>query len=154
MTGVETYLGMTFLARCVVITAGTFLNGLMHIGRTKLPGGRCAEPPSLQLSESIARHGITLGRMKTGTPVRIDGRSVHFEDMTLQPGDTSSGAFSYLTETSPAPKFRISGCSGMKHPAPPPPNSPAGSPIPTRPYTNGCDRACPTRRSTTDRYSR
>ena len=96
--GVETYLGVTFLARCVIITAGTFLNGLMHIGRTKLAGGRCAEPPSLMLSESIARHGITVGRMKTGTPVRIDGRSIHFEDMTLQPGDEDFHRFSYFTE--------------------------------------------------------
>ena len=98
VTGVQTYLNVTFLARCVVITAGTFLNGLMHIGRTKLAGGRCAEPPSLHLSESIARHGITVGRMKTGTPVRIDGRSVHFEDMTLQPGDTDFHRFSYMAE--------------------------------------------------------
>lgn len=97
VTGVLTYLDVTFLAPCVVITAGTFLNGLMHIGRTKLAGGRCAEPPSLLLSESIARHGITVGRMKTGTPVRIDGRSVHFEDMTLQPGDEDFHRFSYLS---------------------------------------------------------
>ena len=96
VVGVETYLDVTFKARCVVITAGTFLNGLMHIGRTKLPGGRTAEPPSLRLSESIARHGITVGRMKTGTPVRIDGRSVHFEDMTEQPGDTDFHRFSYM----------------------------------------------------------
>ncbi|MBQ8968488.1 MAG: tRNA uridine-5-carboxymethylaminomethyl(34) synthesis enzyme MnmG [Bacteroidaceae bacterium] len=100
-TGVETYLGVTFLARCVIVTAGTFLNGLMHIGRTQLPGGRCAEPPSLHLSESIARHGITVGRMKTGTPVRIDGRSVHFEDMTLQPGDHDFHRFSYLPQDPP-----------------------------------------------------
>ena len=100
VTGVETYLGVTFLARCVVITAGTFLNGLMHIGRTKLAGGRCAEPPSLHLSESIAQHGITVGRMKTGTPVRIDGRSVHFEEMTLQPGDHDFHRFSYLSDNS------------------------------------------------------
>ncbi len=97
VTGVLTYLDVTFLAPCVIITAGTFLNGLMHIGRTKLAGGRCAEPPSLLLSESIARHGITVGRMKTGTPVRIDGRSVHFEDMTLQPGDEDFHRFSYLS---------------------------------------------------------
>ena len=96
--GVETYLGVTFLARCVIITAGTFLNGLMHIGHTKLAGGRCAEPPSLQLSESISRHGITVGRMKTGTPVRIDGRSVHFDEMTLQPGDDDFHRFSYFPE--------------------------------------------------------
>ena len=100
VTGVETMLGVTFQARCVIITAGTFLNGLMHIGRTKLAGGRCAEPPSLLLSESIARHNITVGRMKTGTPVRIDGRSVHFEDMTEQPGDTDFHQFSYLSDCS------------------------------------------------------
>ena len=105
--GVETYLGITFLCRCVIITAGTFLNGLMHIGRTQLAGGRCAEPPSLRLSESIAQHGITVGRMKTGTPVRIDGRSVHFEDMTLQPGDEDFHRFSY----SPLPSSPIMGRS-------------------------------------------
>lgn len=94
--GVKTFLDVTFQARCVIITAGTFLNGLMHIGRTKLPGGRCAEPPSLRLSESIASHGIAVGRMKTGTPVRIDGRSVHFEEMTMQPGDEDFHRFSYF----------------------------------------------------------
>ena len=110
VTGVETYLGVTFTARCVVITAGTFLNGLMHIGRTKLAGGRCAEPPSLCLSESIARHGITVGRMKTGTPVRIDGRSVHFDEMTLQPGDNDFHRFSYI---SPLPTSPRGGESGL-----------------------------------------
>ena len=105
VAGVETYLGVTFQARCVVITAGTFLNGLMHIGRTQLPGGRCAEPPSLHLSESIARHGITIGRMKTGTPVRIDGRSVHFDEMTLQPGDNDFHRFSYLAGSPEIPEF-------------------------------------------------
>ena len=105
VAGVETYLGVTFQARCVVITAGTFLNGLMHIGRTQLPGGRCAEPPSLHLSESIARHGITIGRMKTGTPVRIDGRSVHFDEMTLQPGDNDFHRFSYLAGSPEFPHF-------------------------------------------------
>ena len=104
VTGVETYLGVTFTARCVIITAGTFLNGLMHIGRTKLAGGRCAEPPSLRLSESIAQHGITVGRMKTGTPVRIDGRSVHFDEMTLQPGDTDFHRFSYLNPLPTSPR--------------------------------------------------
>ena len=75
VTGLTTLWGVTFRARCIVLTAGTFLNGLMHVGRTMLPGGRMAEPASYQLTESIARHGITYGRMKTGTPVRIDGRS-------------------------------------------------------------------------------
>ncbi|MBO4906822.1 MAG: tRNA uridine-5-carboxymethylaminomethyl(34) synthesis enzyme MnmG [Bacteroidaceae bacterium] len=96
ITGVETYLGLTFTAPAVVITAGTFLNGLMHIGRTQLPGGRCAEPPSLELSESIAAQGIRKGRMKTGTPVRIDGRSVDFSLMDKQDGETDFHRFSYL----------------------------------------------------------
>ena len=95
-TGVETYLGMTFHAKSIILTAGTFLNGLMHIGRVKLPGGRCAEPPSLELAESIAAHGIRVARMKTGTPVRIDARSVDFFLMTEQPGDTEGRRFSYL----------------------------------------------------------
>ena len=96
VTGVVTYLDVTLRARCVILTAGTFLNGLMHIGRTKLPGGRCAEPPSLCLTESITRHGITAGRMKTGTPVRIDGRSVHFDEMQQQPGESDFHQFSYM----------------------------------------------------------
>ncbi|MCM1108266.1 MAG: tRNA uridine-5-carboxymethylaminomethyl(34) synthesis enzyme MnmG [Clostridium sp.] len=96
--GVRTYLDVELRARCVVITAGTFLNGLMHIGRTRLPGGRMAEPASYHLTESITRHGVTAGRMKTGTPVRIDGRSVHFEDMTVQEGETDFHKFSFLGE--------------------------------------------------------
>ena len=96
--GVETYLGMTFHANSTILTAGTFLNGLMHIGRAQLPGGRCAEPPSLELAESIAVHGIRVARMKTGTPVRIDARSVDFSLMTEQPGDTDGHRFSYFDE--------------------------------------------------------
>ncbi len=96
-TGVETYLGMTFYAKSIILTAGTFLNGLMHIGRVKLPGGRCAEPPSLELAESIAQHGIRVARMKTGTPVRIDARSVDFSLMTEQPGDTEGRRFSFMS---------------------------------------------------------
>ena len=96
--GVQTQLGVTILAPCVIITAGTFLNGLMHIGRTKIPGGRCAELPSLHLSESIAACGITVGRMKTGTPVRIDGRSVDFSLMQRQDGEQDFHKFSYMGE--------------------------------------------------------
>ena len=96
VVGVKTYLDVTLKARCVIITAGTFLNGLMHIGRTKLAGGRTAEPPSLHLTESITQHGIRAGRMKTGTPVRIDGRSVDFSLMTEQPGDALPYKFSHL----------------------------------------------------------
>lgn len=100
-TGVETYLGMTFKAKSVVLTAGTFLNGLMHIGRVKLPGGRCAEPPSLELAESIAAHGVRVARMKTGTPVRIDVRSVDLTQMTEQPGDTEGRRFSFFPSELP-----------------------------------------------------
>ena len=95
--GVETVWGVTFHAKAVIITAGTFLNGLMHVGRKKVPGGRCAEPAVLNFTESITRHGITSERMKTGTPVRIDRRSVHFEDMECQPGETDNHGFSYMT---------------------------------------------------------
>ncbi len=99
VSGVTTYLDMVFRARSVVVTTGTFLNGLMHIGRTKVPGGRCAEAPSLHLAESIAQCGIAKGRMKTGTPVRIDGRSVHFEDMTMQIGENDFHKFSFMGES-------------------------------------------------------
>ena len=95
--GVETVWGVTLRTKAVVITAGTFLNGLMHVGKRKLPGGRCAEPAVLHFTESITRHGITAARMKTGTPVRIDRRSVHFEDMEEQPGETDYHGFSYMT---------------------------------------------------------
>ena len=98
VTGVTTVWGVTFFAYCVIVTAGTFLNGLMHIGRKMVPGGRTAEPASYHLTESITRHGITVGRMKTGTPVRIDGRSVHFEDMEPQPGENDFHRFSYISE--------------------------------------------------------
>ena len=103
--GVRTYMDVTIKARCVVITAGTFLNGLMHIGRTKLAGGRCAEPPSLLLTESITKHGIRAGRMKTGTPVRIDGRSVDFSLMTEQQGETDYHKFSFMGEQRSLPQL-------------------------------------------------
>ena len=103
--GVKTYMDVTLHARCVVITAGTFLNGLMHIGRTKIPGGRCAELPSLLLSESIAACGITVGRMKTGTPVRIDGRSVDFSLMQKQDGEQDFHKFSYMGEPRQLPQL-------------------------------------------------
>ena len=105
VTGVKTYMDVTLNAQSVIITAGTFLNGLMHIGRTQLEGGRCAEPASKELTESITRHGIKCGRMKTGTPVRIDGRSVHFDDMEEQPGDTITQNFSFMGEARPLPQL-------------------------------------------------
>ena len=96
VTGVKTMWGVTFTAKCVVLTAGTFLNGLMHVGSKMLPGGRMAEPASYELTESIARHGLTYGRMKTGTPVRIDGRSVHYEFMETQDGENDFHKFSFM----------------------------------------------------------
>lgn len=96
VAGVKTYFDVTIRARCVILTAGTFLNGLMHIGHTQLPGGRVAEPASYHLTESIAHHGINYGRMKTGTPVRIDGRSVHFEEMEIQEGEHDYHKFSFM----------------------------------------------------------
>ena len=94
--GVKTIWGAEFHAKSVVVTAGTFLNGLMHVGRRMVPGGRCAEPAVPHFTESITRHGIRTARMKTGTPVRIDRRSVHFEDMEIQPGENDFHQFSYV----------------------------------------------------------
>lgn len=94
--GVKTIWGVEIRAKAVVITAGTFLNGLMHIGNHKVPGGRCAEPATYHLTESITRWGIRSERMKTGTPVRLDKRSIHFEDTEVQPGDEGNQQFSYM----------------------------------------------------------
>ena len=94
--GVKTIWGAEFRAPCIVLTAGTFLNGLMHIGRRMVKGGRIAEPASERLTESITQHGIRSARMKTGTPVRIDKRSIHFEDMTRQDGENDFHRFSYF----------------------------------------------------------
>ncbi len=99
VAGVRTYLDAEFRAKAVILTAGTFLNGLMHIGRTKLEGGRISEPASHLLTESIASNGINFGRMKTGTPVRIDRRSVDFSEMTIQDGEVDFHSFSYLPQT-------------------------------------------------------
>ncbi len=94
--GVKTVWGVELRAKSVVITAGTFLNGLLHIGRKQLPGGRIAEPAVKDLTESITRHGIRSARMKTGTPVRIDMRSVYFEDMEIQEGENDFHQFSFM----------------------------------------------------------
>ena len=101
VTGLKTLMGAEFHTKAVVITAGTFLNGLMHIGRVQFPGGRIAEPAATQLTASITRHGIRQGRMKTGTPVRIDRRSVDFSKMERQDGDEQFCCFSFLTEAKP-----------------------------------------------------
>ena len=96
--GIRTIWGAELYAKCVVLTAGTFLNGLMHIGRKMVAGGRIAEPAVPHLTESITRHGVTTARMKTGTPVRIDKRSVHLDEMEVQPGESRPYQFSYMNK--------------------------------------------------------
>ena len=99
VTGVRTLWGVDIMAPAVIITAGTFLNGMLHIGRKMLPGGRIAEPAALRLTESVNALGIRSDRMKTGTPVRIDARSVDFGRMELQQGDPVTHLFSYMHGT-------------------------------------------------------
>lgn len=94
--GVETGMGIRFYSRKVILTAGTFINGLIHVGSVKLQGGRMGEPPAYGLSEQLRDHGFEVGRMKTGTPARIDGRSIDFKKLQEQPGDKEQRKFSYL----------------------------------------------------------
>lgn len=105
--GVKTNMNVEFRAQCVVLTNGTFLNGLLHIGRTQLRGGRIAEPAATGLTEQLVTMGIRSERMKTGTPVRIDGRSVHYEEMAEQPGENDYHKFSYL-DFKPRPLRQLS----------------------------------------------
>lgn len=105
VVGVRTIWGCELRAKCVVITAGTFLNGLMHIGRKMVKGGRIAEPAAEHLTESITRHGIRSNRMKTGTPVRIDKRTVDFSQLRKQDGDTGFHQFSYMGKSRPLPQL-------------------------------------------------
>ena len=94
--GVKTALGMTFKAQAVILTAGTFLNGLMHVGTVKTPGGRVAEPPARGITEQLAAQGLTVGRMKTGTPPRLDERTIDFSQCIRQDGEHDFHHFSYL----------------------------------------------------------
>jgi tRNA uridine 5-carboxymethylaminomethyl modification enzyme len=94
--GVETEMGMSFLSKKVILTAGTFINGLMHVGQVKMKGGRMGESPSSGISEQLEDHGFEVGRMKTGTPARLDGRSIKFSKLLEQPGDMELRKFSYL----------------------------------------------------------
>ena len=94
--GVKTLLGVTFNAKAVILTNGTFLRGLLHVGRAQIPGGRTSEPASYGLSEQLTSLGFTTGRMKTGTPARIDARSIDFAAMSEQPGEDDGHHFSYL----------------------------------------------------------
>lgn len=97
--GVETTMGIPFRSKAVILTAGTFINGLMHIGDVKMRGGRIGEPPSGGISEQLADFGFEVGRMKTGTPARIDGRSIDFSQLLEQPGDYEGRKFSFLDYT-------------------------------------------------------
>lgn len=103
--GVKTIWGVELRAKCVVVTAGTFLNGLLHVGRCMVPGGRIAEPAVPHFTESLTRWGIRTERMKTGTPVRIDKRSVDFSLLEEQPGEQDFHKFSYMGEGRPLPQL-------------------------------------------------
>ena len=103
--GVKTIWGVELRAKCVVVTAGTFLNGLLHVGRCMVPGGRIAEPAVPHFTESLTRWGIRTERMKTGTPVRIDKRSVDFNLLEEQPGEQDFHKFSYMGEARPLPQL-------------------------------------------------
>ena len=101
--GVRTALNLSIYATCVILTSGTFMNGLMHIGRTQIAGGRISEPASYGITEQLTRMGLTAGRMKTGTPVRIDGRSIDFSQTVKQEGENDFHQFSYLNDFTPRP---------------------------------------------------
>ena len=105
IVGVDTLWGARFYGGAVVITAGTFLGGLMHVGQKQVRGGRCAEPAAEFLTESITKYGIRAARMKTGTPVRIDARSVHFDEIAQQPVETAYHLFSYISPLPPLPQL-------------------------------------------------
>ena len=96
--GVKTKLGVEFNSKTVILTGGTFENGLMHIGKTKFEGGRIAEPTSKGISIQLEKYGFTVGRLKTGTPARVDGRTINFDILDEQKGDEEGGKFSFLTK--------------------------------------------------------
>ncbi|UCG28891.1 MAG: tRNA uridine-5-carboxymethylaminomethyl(34) synthesis enzyme MnmG [Bacteroidales bacterium] len=96
--GIKTKMGVEFRGKAVILTAGTFMNGLMHIGKTKIEGGRAAEQHSKGISEILKNHGFEAGRMKTGTPARVDGRTIEFDKLTEQKGDEKAYCFSFMNE--------------------------------------------------------
>ena len=110
VVGVKTQMGAEFRAKCVIITAGTFLNGLMHIGKVQIEGGRVAEPPAKGLTESITKTGIVAGRMKTGTPVRLDKRSIDLQLVDIQEGDNDFHRFSYSSTERTLKQLPCWGC--------------------------------------------
>ncbi len=104
IVGISTSLGLKILAKSVILTNGTFLNGLIHIGEKQFGGGRAGEKASLGITEALLDYGFLSGRMKTGTPPRVDGRSLDYSKMTVQPGDENPNKFSYLNTTKPLSK--------------------------------------------------
>lgn len=110
VVGVKTQMAAEFRAKCVIVTAGTFLNGLMHIGKVQIEGGRVAEPSAKGLTESITAQGIKAGRMKTGTPVRLDKRSIDLQLVDIQEGDNDFHRFSYSNTTRTLKQLPCWGC--------------------------------------------
>ena len=104
VVGISTSLGLKIMAKSVILTNGTFLNGLIHIGEKQFGGGRAGEKASLGITEALLDYGFLSGRMKTGTPPRVDGRSLDYSKMTVQPGDENPNKFSYLNTTKPLSK--------------------------------------------------
>jgi tRNA uridine 5-carboxymethylaminomethyl modification enzyme len=104
VVGVETQLGLRFMAKSVVLTAGTFLSGLVHVGLSNYPAGRAGDPPSVGLSQNLRALGLPIGRLKTGTPPRIDGRSIDYSVMVEQPGDDPAPVFSFMGRAEQHPR--------------------------------------------------
>src|SRR6202012_1135639 len=103
-TGVTTVTGIRFRARAVVLTVGTFLAGRIHVGLTNYPGGRAGDAPATALAARLRELALPVGRLKTGTPPRIDGRSLDYSQMLIQPGDSPVPVFSYLADASSHPE--------------------------------------------------
>jgi tRNA uridine 5-carboxymethylaminomethyl modification enzyme len=106
VTGVTTRMGVKFYAKCVILTNGTFINGLIHIGRSQIKGGRISEPASYGISEQLREYGFEVGRMKTGTPARLDGRTIDFSILDKQEGEEGGGKFSFLPHITNNPNLR------------------------------------------------
>jgi tRNA uridine 5-carboxymethylaminomethyl modification enzyme len=107
INGVETNIGVQYLSSTVIITSGTFLKGLIHIGLVHYPSGRAGEFPSVGLSDSLRELGFELGRLKTGTPARLNGRTIDFTKMQIQPGDDPAPFFSFTENVHPLPTIAL-----------------------------------------------
>src|SRR6202008_2907801 len=105
VSGVKTSAGEVILCGAVVLTTGTFLRGLIHIGETKIPAGRVGEEPSIGLSKTLYGLGLKMGRLKTGTPPRLDGRTIHWDELESQLGDDPPTSFSFLTRAITTPQI-------------------------------------------------